>query len=825
MQTRRASKATAPEPSSPQLPSSPPAQPGVRRNPPRAKRPQAVQDVDEASSSGLSSGLSSPSARLLKGALRPSHLSDARPSSPSPVGPPASDLTPNASSAMPSVELPKGLTSVPRKGSIVFDPPPRRGAPRRNSGSSLRISPDRDSEDEPTTPPKSAAELEREEMILNEIEDAEHQLKVEASDSLARDAINVIKQLQDNKSRPAYQKVLSMKMQAFEASRRVFLAPGQAFPFLQYGWLDKSRLDISESTRTNVRLAVKLANIATALSHIERIESDARGSKAFLDALDANFPHHFAAEDGRHYLSLSLEIRTQRAIERIVCSAIGIDKRTELSWVFCPTEPGAAQAPKGGYPELFRKGPYRPLAGLEAQTLVNVCSARVLRIWEIMSDNGTRSIRSPMNMASVRQEFPFHNMLVHLKSWLMDRFQGISHLMAKMKHDEMAKEEERLLEQLRKEEAEARRALEEERIALQEERRAKEQELRAREEALAREKRRQQDQEQREAEAREAKAREDATAREGPRRRQRDREQERVRNADTPRREEHLAQSGSYPSPNADRGSWAGESSPESIRSSEGTPRRIVNDRPRRSLFSTRDMVDMLNASSLEEEQSAPESSRKRSEPENDDGSESAQRTRKKGKTASSSTTVRRRRRSAAGSPSQDNADSPYEYDNEEPATSAPTQRPLESQRPENPPAPPSSSAPDYAALRHAKEANRRAARLSKPRPQQIRHPWSEEDSTTLIELVRTRGARWADIGRYDTARFQHPRNAQAYRDKARNLKVDFLISDALLPEGFDQVALSQKEVDKVRNAGKNPCRLERHVDGHGRPTHTAYIP
>lgn len=281
MQTRRASKATAPAPSSPQLPSSPPALPGVRRNPPRAKRPQAVQDVDEASSSGLSSGLSSPSARLLKGALRPSHLSDVRPSSPSPGGPSASALTPNASSAMPSVELPKGLTSVPRKGSIVFDPPPRRGAPRRNSGSSLRISPDRDSEDEPTTPPKSAAELEREELILNEIEDAEHQLKVEASDSLARDAINVIKQLQD-KSRPAYHKVLSMKMQAFEASRRVFLAPGQAFPFLQYGWLDKTRLDISDSARANVRLAVKLANIATALSHIERIESDARGSKAVV---------------------------------------------------------------------------------------------------------------------------------------------------------------------------------------------------------------------------------------------------------------------------------------------------------------------------------------------------------------------------------------------------------------------------------------------------------------------------------------------------------------------------------------------------------------
>lgn len=499
--------------------------------------------------------------------------------------------------------------------------------------------------------------------------------------------------------------------------------------------------------------------------------------------------------------------------------------------MFCPTEPGAAQPPEGGYPELFRKGPYRPLAGLEAQTLVNVCSARVLRIWEIMSDNGTRSIRCPMNMASVRDEFPFRNMLLHLKSWLMDRFQGISHLMAKMKQDEVAKEEERLLEQLRKEEAEARRALEEERRAHQEERRAKEQELRAREEALAQAKQRHQDQEQREAEAREAKAREDTRAREELRRQQRHREQERVRNADVPRQEEHVAQPGGYPSPNADRGTWAGESSPESIRSSEGTPRRIVHDGPRQSLFRTRDMVDMLNASSLEEEQSPSESSRKRSnpsasyEPEDDDGSESEQRTRKKGKTVASSITVRGRRRSAAGGPSRDDTDSSYEDDNEEPTTSAPTRRSRASQRPENPPAPPPSSAPDYAALRHAKEANRRAARLSKPRPQQIRHPWSEEDSNTLIELVKTRGARWADMDKHESARFQHPRNAQAYRDKARNLKVDFLISDALLPEGFDQVALSHKEVEKVRNAGKNPGRLERDVDENGRPTHTAYVP
>ncbi|KAL7818725.1 hypothetical protein V8C44DRAFT_318847 [Trichoderma aethiopicum] len=839
MPTRRSSKAGA------AAPSSPPARPGLRRNPPRATRAQENQSVGRDSSSDLSllqSSPSTPSAILQKGSLPPSHASGGRSSTPTPAAP--SDALP----ATPSVELPRGLTTVPRKGSLVLVQPPRRGAPRRNSNSSLIISPGRDySDDEPTIVPKTAEELHNEKMVQEDIEDAEHQLKVEASDSLARDASNVISQLRD-KSRRAYQEVLSMKMQAFETSRRVFLGPGQAFPFLQYGWLDKTRLDISESKRATVRLAVKLANIATALSHIERIASEERGSKAFLEALDAHFPHHFAAEEGRQYLSLSLDIRTQRAIESIVSTADNIDKRTELSWVFCPTEHDAAHAPKGGYPELFQKGPYRPLAGLEAQALVDVCSARVLRIWEIMSDNGTRRIRDPLNIAGVRKEFPFSDMLSHLKSWLLDRFQGITHLMAKMKDEEALKEQKRLLEQLRKEEDEARQAREQEQKTREDERRAKEQELRNREGAPTREKRREQQERDQEGMRRQQDARQDRAP--GTRRQQKIREQARVRSEVGAEEEITSALPGTYPSPNADEGSWEGlgESSPESIRSSEPTPPRRIPGNSR-SFFNTRDLVRMLNAPSLQEE-STSGSSRKRTspsalyEPESSgDDSEARPRHRKKSKTASSSTVVRRPRRSSQddvdGSPVDEN-DEPFQDGHHdasqerqtrgqrhEPATtsSAPAQPRRESQTQEDSPPQAPSSAPDYAAVRRAKEASRRTARRNKPRAPQTRHPWSERDCDTLIKLVKTRSASWAEIYKTDNAKFEHPRDAQAYRDKARNLKVDFLISDAPLPEGFDRVALSPKEVDRVRNAGKNPYRLEEDADGYGRPTNTAYIP
>ncbi|KAG9258712.1 uncharacterized protein F5Z01DRAFT_643977 [Emericellopsis atlantica] len=101
------------------------------------------------------------------------------------------------------------------------------------------------------------------------------------------------------------------------------------------------------------------------------------------------------------------------------------------------------------------------------------------------------------------------------------------------------------------------------------------------------------------------------------------------------------------------------------------------------------------------------------------------------------------------------------------------------------------------------------------------RTPWSEEDTATLVRLVATRQAGWATIEQRDQDKFQHPRNQQAYRDKARNLKVEYLLADTPLPPGFDQVALRQRDVDKIVSEGKNPYRREVDVDGDGNPIDT----
>ncbi|KJZ70630.1 hypothetical protein HIM_09985 [Hirsutella minnesotensis 3608] len=75
------------------------------------------------------------------------------------------------------------------------------------------------------------------------------------------------------------------------------------------------------------------------------------------------------------------------------------------------------------------------------------------------------------------------------------------------------------------------------------------------------------------------------------------------------------------------------------------------------------------------------------------------------------------------------------------------------------------------------------------------------------------------------SGQFEHPRDQQAYRDKARNIKVDKLLRDEPLPPHFDRVVLGPKEKRKVMGCGKNPYRTEAEVDDDGRPFNTEYDP
>ncbi|KAM0248166.1 hypothetical protein ACHAQJ_009557 [Trichoderma viride] len=855
MRTRRSKKATEAT-----LPSSPsPPQPIIRRNPPRRIPRRANQAVDRTRHSDSSSPPgsppgSSPSSLTTSSANSPHNSSPLRrknpllPTLPSPPQHTPSLPRHNSSPALAGVELPKGLTSVPRKGSIVFDPKPRRGAPRHLSVSSIATIPNRDYTDDedydqaPAPEPRPAAEILAERMAQREIEETEHEIWLAAIPSLARDAKNVIGLRQNKSTRLAYQKVLQLKKEAFERSRSIFFTPQTKSQFLSWNWVDEMDGDMSDTTKAKVSLAIKLANIATALQQIETIESKIETEKRdkpatmnlvpFLETMDTLFPRHFAGDENKQFLRLSLEIRTQRAIESVARAPQSIDLRGELGYAFCAMS--GPNAPNN-YRVLFTQGPYKPLAGLPEEELLDVCSDRVKDIWDAMSEGGKRGIRTPADLPTVRKKFPFQYMLGALKQWLFDMCLENSQLLGNAEQEQITQEKQRLLEQWRAEE-ELRQ--QEEQQAREEEQRAREEERRARDEQRARDERRRRAREEEELRAKEQALEKERRAWERDKLLRARQSNQGRRREETWAREERDGDE-SLPALDQD----VPESSPQSVFSSQPEPQPRIQRREKAptdsSLFHRGEVASLLRDISLSGPPTSgrsrqsllvPEPPRRRprqesrrqqvsnyneeeveeeeedDQDEDDDDFEEDRRPIKRSRTATSSALTSR--------PRQQQQES-----HQATIVVAPAAAPTSSA-----PAPPSSSMPDFAAIERMKTLARVNARLNNPQTLKKRHVWSDRDSATLIDLIARRAASWAVINNKDSHLFELPRNAQAYRDRARNMKVDFLISDAVLPRSFDLVTLSKKEIGRLQKLGKNFARMEGDVDRNGKPTNTEFI-
>ncbi|KAI1322650.1 hypothetical protein F5Y16DRAFT_35315 [Xylariaceae sp. FL0255] len=127
---------------------------------------------------------------------------------------------------------------------------------------------------------------------------------------------------------------------------------------------------------------------------------------------------------------------------------------------------------------------------------------------------------------------------------------------------------------------------------------------------------------------------------------------------------------------------------------------------------------------------------------------------------------------------------------------------------------PPQSSleARDIGTLKARAMANRRAM-MADRRPPQVRERWTNEDTVRLVDLISDPdlNCSWAAMAARAQERniFSVPRGQQAIRDKARNLKTEYLQADAILPPGFDFIRLGQKERNRLIAAGYNPDRME----------------
>ena len=136
---------------------------------------------------------------------------------------------------------------------------------------------------------------------------------------------------------------------------------------------------------------------------------------------------------------------------------------------------------------------------------------------------------------------------------------------------------------------------------------------------------------------------------------------------------------------------------------------------------------------------------------------------------------------------------------------------------------PSSSSVGHFEALKIAASQRRREALMADPERQVSRQrvPWSDNDSLLLIECIKEWGVRWSTIQSQGQHLFEHSRNQQAYRDRARNIKTELLILDRVLPPNFNDVALGNKEIVKIQSIGKNPYRKEEDIDADGNPVNT----
>lgn len=88
--------------------------------------------------------------------------------------------------------------------------------------------------------------------------------------------------------------------------------------------------------------------------------------------------------------------------------------------------------------------------------------------------------------------------------------------------------------------------------------------------------------------------------------------------------------------------------------------------------------------------------------------------------------------------------------------------------------------------------------------PPQARRPWSSREIGRLLDLMAEYGSAWATILKCD-ARSEDPclqeRSNVQLKDKARNMKFDFLKALQPLPTGFDGVSLSKHQLKQLDDA------------------------
>ncbi|MCJ1393472.1 hypothetical protein MMC18_006347 [Xylographa bjoerkii] len=112
---------------------------------------------------------------------------------------------------------------------------------------------------------------------------------------------------------------------------------------------------------------------------------------------------------------------------------------------------------------------------------------------------------------------------------------------------------------------------------------------------------------------------------------------------------------------------------------------------------------------------------------------------------------------------------------------------------------PPMSNSQIY---RVAQTQSRKVTAIHNPKTVQKRKAWTDEETEVFIDLVGEYGISWSLLKKMDEHSVLIHRDQTALRDKARNMKVDFLTSNVTLPLNFELIPLKQADWDKLASQG-----------------------
>ncbi|KAL8727461.1 MAG: hypothetical protein Q9166_006049 [cf. Caloplaca sp. 2 TL-2023] len=106
------------------------------------------------------------------------------------------------------------------------------------------------------------------------------------------------------------------------------------------------------------------------------------------------------------------------------------------------------------------------------------------------------------------------------------------------------------------------------------------------------------------------------------------------------------------------------------------------------------------------------------------------------------------------------------------------------------------------------------------PKRPQTRRPWSEMETNRLQELIEEFGLGWSYLKQQDRTHPDGPalgeRDQVALKDKARNMKLDYLKASIYLPKNFRGIPINAAHVDKLSGMGiKYDREIGMRTDGH----------